>query len=57
MLRRMKDNPPFGFVMCSTEYRTRETNLSPFGRGKIEQVYNVHDFSKDDVKNILFGFF
>lgn len=61
MLLRMQDNPaPFGFVMCSTEYRTWETfqiDHSPFARGIIEQVYNLHYFCKDEVRNILLEFF
>ena len=60
MLARMQSNPaPFGFVMCSTEYRTWESfqiDHSPFTRGMIEKVYNLHYFSKDEVQNILLEF-
>ena len=51
---------PFGFVMCSTEFRTREifeTDNSPFSRGLVQKFFQLHDFSEQDVKNTLLKFF
>ena len=53
-------HPPFGFIMCSTEFRTWdifEVANSPFSRGLVKKFFHLHDFSNEDVQNTLLEFF
>ena len=51
---------PYGFVMCSTVFRTWdhfEVDGSPFSRGLIQKYFNLHSFNKEEVFNLLLEFF